>query len=59
MINRAVSAQIVNNPRVKRYEDLINRLKKMLHIEKKSLRMVRTMLSKEIEIKNFLEKVLR
>ena len=59
MGQRAVSAQIGDNPRVKRYEDLIGRLKKMLAMEKKSLRMVRTMLSKEIEIKNNLEKVLR
>jgi hypothetical protein len=49
MGQRAISAQIMNNPRVKRYEDLISRLKKMLSMEKKSLRMVRTMLSKEIE----------
>lgn len=49
MGQRAVSAQIMNNPRVKRYEELINRLKKMLSVEKSSLRMVRTMLSKEIE----------
>lgn len=31
----------------------------MLNLEKKSLRMVRTMCSKEIEKKNYLEKVLR
>ena len=31
----------------------------MLAVEKKSLRMVRTMCSKDIEIKNQLEKVLR
>ena len=31
----------------------------MISMEKKSLRMVRTMISKEIEQKNFLEKVLR
>jgi hypothetical protein len=49
----------MNNPKVKRYEDLIFRLKKMLSMEKKSLRMVRTMCSKEIEIKNALEKILR
>ena len=59
MGQRAISANIVNNPRVKRYEDLINRLKKMLTMEKKSLRTVRTMLSKEIELKNYLEKILR
>lgn len=31
----------------------------MLDIEKKQLRMVKTMCSKEIEVKNYLEKVLR
>lgn len=31
----------------------------MLGMEKKSLRMIRTMLSKEIELKNTLEKILR
>ena len=56
---RAVSAQIPNNPRVKRYEDLIPRLKRMLLMEKKSLRVVRTMCSKEIEVKNNLEKLMR
>jgi hypothetical protein len=49
----------VNNPKLRRYEEIIQRLKKMLVIEKKSLRMVRTMCSKEIETKNILEKVLR
>lgn len=42
-----------------RYEDLIQRIKKMIALEKKSLRMVRTMSSKEIETKNELEKVMR
>jgi hypothetical protein len=59
MGGRAISANVANNPKIKRYEDLIYRLKKMLSMEKKSLRMVRTMCSKEIEIKNFLEKILR
>lgn len=54
---RAISANILTtngnmNPRIKRYEDIITRLKKMLAMEKKSLRMVRTLCSKEIEIKN-------
>ncbi len=44
---------------MKRYEDLIRKLKSMLAVEKKGLRMVRTMCSKEIEMKNILEKVLR
>jgi hypothetical protein len=47
------------NGKVKRYEDVITRLKRMLDIEKKSLRMVKTMCSKEIEVRNTLEKVLR
>lgn len=50
---------MVTNPRVKRYEDIILRLKRMLGNEKKSLRMVRTLCAKEIEVKNQLEKVLR
>lgn len=50
---------MANNPKLQRYEDLISRLKKMLTLEKKSLRMVRTMCSKEIETKNSLEKILR
>lgn len=51
---RAISANfpVGQNPRVKRYEDIIHRLKRMLGNEKKSLRMVRTLCSKEIEIKN-------
>jgi hypothetical protein len=57
--NRAISANLQSNPKVKRYEDIITRLKKMLSVEKRSLRMVRTMCSKEIEVKNILEKVLR
>lgn len=34
-------------------------MKRMMTLEKKSLRMIRTMLSKEIETKNSLEKILR
>lgn len=56
---RAASAQVMGNPRIKRYEDIIQRLKKMMAMEKKSLRMVRTLCSKEIEAKNQLEKILR
>lgn len=61
---RAISANNImgssgTNPRIKRYEDIISRLKRMLAMEKKSLRMVRTLCSKEIEIKNMLEKILR
>ena len=59
--NRAVSANVPQqrNPRLRRYEDIINRLKKMMNIEKQSLRMVRTLCSKEIENRNGMEKVLR
>jgi hypothetical protein len=56
---RGFSAVLPNNGKVKRYEDVISRLKRMLDIEKKSLRMVKTMCSKEIEVRNILEKVLR
>ena len=42
-----------------RFEDLISRLKRMLEVEKKNLRMVRTMCATEIETKNMLEKILR
>ena len=60
MAQRAVkSANVFNFPKLKRYEDLISRLKKMIDVEKKSLRMVRTTCAKEIETKNILEKVLR
>lgn len=52
MAQRAASATVMNHPKLTRYEDLINRLKRMIDMEKKSLRMVRTMSSKEIESKN-------
>lgn len=51
-VGRAISANVTGNPRVKRYEDIIARLKRMLQNEKKSLRLVRTLCSKEIETKN-------
>jgi len=47
------------NPKLRRFENLIYRLKKILEAEKKSLRQVKTLCSKEIEQKNFLEKILR
>jgi hypothetical protein len=56
---RGFSAALPSNGKLKRYEDVISRLKRMLDIEKKSLRMVKTMCSKEIEVRNTLEKVLR
>lgn len=47
------------NPKLRKFEGLIYRLKKILEAEKKSLRQVKTLCSKEIEQKNFLEKILR
>jgi hypothetical protein len=47
------------NPKLRRFENLIYRLKKILEAEKKTLRQVKTLCSREIEQKNFLEKILR
>ena len=47
------------NPKLRRFENLIYRLKKIMEAEKKALRQVKTLCSKEIEQKNFLEKILR
>lgn len=58
--NRGMSANYaVKNPKLRRFETLINRLKKILDGEKRSLRQIKTLSSKEIEQKNFLEKILR
>ena len=59
MGQRAATAFVKSNPKLLRYEDLIHRLKKMLHSQKKSLRMVKTMYAAEIDSKNMLEKILR
>jgi len=57
---RAISANFANlNPKLRRFENLIYRLKKIMEAEKKALRQVKTLCSKEIEQKNFLEKILR
>ena len=60
---RAKTANLPNsqfsNPRIKRYEEVIVRLKRLLAQEKRTLRRVRTVCSKEIEIKTGLEKLLR
>jgi predicted metalloprotease len=59
-IGRGLSANYaVLNPKLRKFENLIYRLKKILDAEKKSLRQVKTLCSKEIEQKNFLEKILR
>lgn len=47
------------NPRIKRYEEVIVRLKRLLGQEKRTLRRVRTVCSREIEVKTALEKILR
>jgi len=47
---RAISANYAAlNPKLRRFENLIYRLKKMLEAEKKALRQVKTLCSKEIE----------
>jgi hypothetical protein len=58
---RATSAvhNIERYPKMLRYEKIIQKLKKLVGSEKTSLRMIRTMASKEVEQKNHLEKVLR
>ena len=47
------------NPKLRRFENLIFRLKKLLESEKKGLRHIKTMCAKEIDQKNQLEKILR
>ena len=59
--NRAKTANLptTKNPRIKRYEEVIVRLKRLLGQEKRTLRRVRTVCSREIEVKTALEKILR
>ena len=47
------------NPKIRRYENVIMRLKKMLENEKKCLKYLKTLGAKEFERKNHLEKLLR
>ena len=54
-----MSAGVMLNPKLKRYEDITARLKKLLQQEKGNLRQVKTMVANEIETKNLLEKLLR
>ena len=58
---RAKTANVPTNvnPRIKRYEEVIIRLKRLLAQEKRTLRRVRMVCSREIEIKSALEKILR
>ena len=60
--SRAKTAAVPSNgvnPRVKRYEEVIVRLKRLLTQEKRTLRRVRNACAKEIETKSALEKILR
>ena len=57
---RGLSANFADlNPKLRKYENLICRTKKILDAEKSKLRQVKTLTAKEIEQKNFLEKILR
>lgn len=49
---RAVSASVPKNPKMRRFENLIAKLKRMLENEKRSLRQVKTLCAKEIDNKN-------
>jgi len=50
-MNRAMTAAELN-PKLRRFENLIFRLKKLLESEKKSLRHIKTLCAKEIDQKN-------
>ena len=57
---RAASAGVIDSSaRVARYEELTLRLKQLIQKEKLNLRMVKTLISGEIEQRNLLEKYLR
>lgn len=57
--NRAFSANVVGNPKLRRYEQAIKRIKKMIGNECRKLRDIRTRYAKEIESKTQLEQLLR
>ena len=56
---RAVSAGFSQNQKLTRCEMLITKFKKKLEEERRLLRMMKTMSAGEIEMKNYLEKILR
>lgn len=56
---RAYSANVYGNPKLRRYEQAINKLKKMTGSESKKLREIKTIYAKEIESKTQLEQLLR
>lgn len=57
--NRAYSANVYGNPKLRRYEQVIKKLKKLILNEQKKLRDIRTVYAKEIESKTQLEQLLR
>lgn len=57
--NRAYSANVYGNPKLRRYEQVINKLKKLISSESKKLREIRTVYAREIESKTQLEQLLR
>jgi hypothetical protein len=60
LAGRANSASFaLQHPKLRRFENLILRLKKILENEKKNLRHIKTLCAKEIDQKNQLEKILR
>lgn len=58
-VNRAYSANVYGNPKLRRYEQVIKKLKKFITNERKKLRDIRTVYAKEIESKTQLEQLLR
>lgn len=58
-MSRAISACVLQNPKLQRYEEITMRMKKLSENEKRNLRNIKTMVANEIENRNFLEKMLR
>jgi hypothetical protein len=56
---RAYSANVYGNPKLRRYEQVIMKIKKMIVSETSKLRDIKTIYSKEIESKTQLEQLLR
>ena len=57
--DRISSANVVGNPKLRRYEQVIKKIKKMIEAERRKLRDIKTVYSKEIEVKTQLEQLLR
>lgn len=56
---RILSANVVGNPKLRRYEQIIKKLKKIIENETRKLRDIKTVYSREIESKTQLEQLLR